>query len=86
MPLIKSAKKRLRQDKKKYVRNQAFRNRARNQIKRIRRIMNEGNLEEARQMQPELMRLLDKTAAKGVWHKNKVARLKSRLSRQLAVK
>ena len=86
MPLIRSAKKRLRQDQKKRTRNQALRSRARNQVKKIRRVITEGNLEEAQQLQPGIMRLLDKTAAKGVWHKNKVARLKSRLSRQLAAR
>ena len=86
MPLIKSAKKRMRQDEKKRIRNKAIRNEARNQVKKINKLFLAGNIEEARKIQPETVRLIDKTASKGIWHKNKAARIKSRIAKKLVSK
>ena len=86
MPLIKSAKKRLRQDEKKRIRNKAIRNEVRNQVKKINKLFLAGNIEEARRIQPEIVRLIDKTASKGIWHKNKAARIKSRIAKKLVSK
>ena len=85
MPLIKSAKKRLRQDERKRIRNRAINNEARNQTRRINKLLSAGSIEEARKMHPEVVRLVDKTVSKGVWHKNKAARIKSRLAGKLAL-
>jgi len=86
MPLIKSAKKRLRQDEKKRIRNKAIRNEVRNQVKKINKLFLAGNIEEARRIQPEIVRLIDKTTSKGIWHKNKAARIKSRIAKKLVSK
>lgn len=86
MPLIKSAKKRLRQDEKKRIRNKAIRNEVRNQVKKINKLFLAGNIEEARKIQPGIVRLIDKTASKGIWHKNKAARIKSRIAKKLVSK
>ena len=86
MPLIKSAKKRLRQDEKKRIRNKAIRNEVRNQVKKINKLFLAGNIEEARRIQPEIIRLIDKIVSKGIWHKNKAARIKSRIAKKLVSK
>lgn len=83
MPQTKSAKKRLRQSVKKTNRNRQIKNKAKKAKKNFLQLINQGNLEEARTKLPELMSIIDTTAEKGVWHKNKAAREKSRLMRKL---
>jgi small subunit ribosomal protein S20 len=59
------------------------RGRARSADKRARRLIEEGNLEEARKAVHDAQAALDKAAQKGVIHQNKAARRKSRLMEQL---
>jgi len=59
------------------------RGRARTADKRARRLIEEGRLEEAREAVQQAQAALDKAAQKGVIHKNKAARRKSRLMEQL---
>jgi small subunit ribosomal protein S20 len=59
------------------------RGRARSADKRARRLIEEGRLEEAREAVQQAQAALDKAAQKGVIHKNKAARRKSRLMEQL---
>ena len=75
--------KRMRQAVRKQERNQRFRSAARTYIKRTRRLIAEGKLEEAREAAHMAVSTLDRAAAKGILHHNNVARRKSRLMRQL---
>ena len=52
-------------------------------MKRTRRLIESGRLEEAEAVAFQAARALDKAAQKGVIHKNNAARRKSRLMRQL---
>lgn len=83
MPNKASAEKRLRSSKRKQSYNQVHRGRARTTDKKARRLIAEGNLEEAREAVHAAVSALDKAAQKGVIHKNKAARRKSRLMKQL---
>ncbi len=83
MPHTKSAVKRLRQNEKRRLRNRWFRGRARTFMKKARKAIEAGDLENARQFAHLAIKALDKAAEKGVLHKNTVARYKSRLMKRL---
>ena len=80
MANLKQAKKRNRQAKVARERNFALRTRFRNIIKLQLRLIDQGNKQEALQQFEITKSVLDKIAGKGVFHKNKAARHKSRLS------
>ena len=84
MPNKPSAAKRVRSSKRKEEVNRMHRGRARTADKRARRLIEEGRLEEAREAVRQAQAALDKAAGKGVIHKNKAARRKSRLMEQLS--
>jgi small subunit ribosomal protein S20 len=75
--------KRMRQTGRKQERNLRFRSAARTHIKKARRLIAEGKLEEAQEAAQQAVSTLDRAAAKGILHRNNVARRKSRLMRQL---
>lgn len=83
MPHTKSALKRMRQNEKRRLRNRWFRGRARTFLKKARKAIEAGDLENARQFAYLAIKALDKAAEKGVLHKNTVARTKSRLMKRL---
>mgnify|MGYP000061881323 FL=1 len=71
-----SALKRHRQSEKRRLRNQAYRSRAKTLIKKV---FQASTVEEARTALVSAVKALDKLAAKGIEHRNTVARKKSRL-------
>lgn len=76
MPVIKSAKKKLRQDKKETIERAKFEASVKEAVRKAvstktAKVMNEA------------VSLLDKAAKKHIFHKNKVARIKSRLAHLL---
>ncbi len=82
MANIKSAIKRLRSAERRRLRNRVHVGRARTAVKKARRLMDEGHLEEARGAVHVAVSALDKAAEKGIIHKNNAARRKSRLMRR----
>ena len=83
MANTKSAIKRLRSAERRRLRNRVYRGRARTAIKKARRFMDEGRLEEAREAARVAVVALDKAAQKGIIHKNNAARRKARLMQRL---
>lgn len=83
MANIKSQIKRNRQNKKRRDLNRVFRGRARTALRNARLAIDTGAVEEARTATMVATKALDKAAAKGVMHKNKAARKKSRLMQRL---
>ncbi|MBI3379519.1 30S ribosomal protein S20 [Candidatus Gottesmanbacteria bacterium] len=79
MPIIKSAKKKLRQDKKRAQQNLLVKKRVRDTILSFKRKPTPSLL-------TKVFSILDISAKKKVFHSNKVARLKSRLSKLLKSK
>jgi small subunit ribosomal protein S20 len=79
----KSAIKRLRSAERRRVHNRVYRVGARTAVKKARRAMDMGDLEQAREAVRAAASALDKAAEKGIIHKNNAARRKSRLMRQL---
>ncbi len=83
MPNIKSAKKRMRQNSVRRFRNRAARSNMRTEIKELRKLVAEEELDKARAQLRKVYSLIDRTAQKGMIHRNTGARYKSRLSRLL---
>jgi len=81
VPNTRSAMKRLRSSIKRRERNRFYRSTARTYIKKARRLIEAGELEEAEVMVRKAVSTLDKAAEKGIIHKNNAARRKSRLMR-----
>ena len=74
MPVIRSAKKKLRQDKKKEKVNKILKASFKNAVKDAEKSKTSEKIKKA-------VTLLDKAVKKGLLHKNKAARIKSRLSK-----
>lgn len=83
MANIKSQIKRNRQNEKQRERNRVYRGSARTALRKARMIIESGDVEEARAATMIATKALDKAASKGVIHKNKAARQKSRLMQKL---
>lgn len=83
MANTKSALKRARQNERRRLRNRVYRSAARTYVKKVRRLVGESKLEEARVAIVAAVKALDKAAEKGVIHKNNAARRKSRLFKLL---
>ena len=84
MANIRSAIKRNRQNKKRRIHNRVFRGSARTQIRKARNAIVAGEKKLAVEEVNKAIANLDRTAAKGIIHKNNAARRKSRLMKQLA--
>jgi small subunit ribosomal protein S20 len=76
MPNITSAKKKLRQDKKKRVLNSAYK-------KKYKEAVAAFVLKGTKNLLQKAFSLVDKSVKKGVLHKNTAARLKSKLSKRV---
>lgn len=83
MANLKSSQKRIRSSRRKAEYNQIVRSTARTYVQRARRLIDEGQLEEAQVVVQKAVSALDKAAQKGVIHPNNAARRKSRLMRHL---
>jgi small subunit ribosomal protein S20 len=57
----------------------------RTQVKKLREAIQKGDKEAAQKLVPQTMSWIDKSVKKGAIHKNKGARFKSRLSRQMGL-
>ena len=79
----KSALKRLRSAERRRLRNRMYIGRARTTVKKARRLIAQGKLDEAQVAVRAAVVALDKAAEKGIIHKNNAARRKSRLMRHL---
>jgi small subunit ribosomal protein S20 len=76
---LKSSIKRVRTSRRKAAHNQIVRSTARTYVKKARRLIEAGELDQAEQVVRQAVSALDKAAEKGVIHRNNAARRKSRL-------
>lgn len=76
MPVTKSARKKMRQDKKRRLTNLKVINKLKRALKEARKKPTEENLKMA-------VSIIDQVAKKKIIHKNKAARLKSRLAKKV---
>jgi small subunit ribosomal protein S20 len=78
-----SAKKRARQGEKQRQHNASFRSMVRTYIKKVQAAIQTGSKENAAKAYAEAVPVIDRMADKGIIHKNKAARHKSRLNTQI---
>lgn len=83
MPITKSAKKRVVQNEKRRIRNKEIKKRTKTSIKKLETLIQEKKSKEAKDSLPGVISLIDKTASKGVWRKNKASREKSKLMKKV---
>ena len=81
LPKLASSKKRLRQAEKARLRNKSVRSSLRTSLKKI---LETNSKEEAEALVNRTQSIIDKTAQKGVIHRNAAARYKSRVRRHVA--
>lgn len=86
MPITKSAKKALRQSARRHVMNLDRKKKMGDTLKKFRKMIATGKIEEAAKYLPEIYKTLDKMKKVGFIKPNKADRLKSRLSKKLAKK
>ena len=84
MPITKSAKKSLRQSKRRHLGNLQYKNKVKALMKRALALGEEKKVEELKALLPSLAKALDKAAKVGVLKKNTAARRKGRVARLLA--
>ena len=83
MPNTTSAKKRLRQNEKRRVRNRVVKQSLKTQLRKVREAVTAGDLDKATQEFKIVTKKLDQAAAKKVIHPNRASRTKSRLQHLL---
>lgn len=83
MPNIKSAIKRTKQIEKRRAQNIAQKSALRTSVKNVEVAVTSNNVEAAQQALAVATKKLDKAASKGLIHKNKAARTKSRLTKKV---
>jgi small subunit ribosomal protein S20 len=84
MPVTKSAKKALRQNKKRRIINLRRINKMKSLVKQIRELVRAKKKEEALKLLPQVYKAIDKAAKRGVIKKNTAARKKSRLTKAIS--
>jgi len=80
---IASGRKRVRQDVKLNAANTALRSRFRTAVKNVQKAVASGDKTKATELFKSAQGVIDSIADKGLFHKNKAARHKSRLSTQV---
>ena len=84
MPNIASAKKRMRQNETRRIRNRSRRTRLRNSLRKLDEAIEAGDMDAVQAQWKEAQALLDRTARRGVIHPNLASRKKSRLANRIA--
>jgi len=77
----KSAAKRARQALKRRIRNRQAKSEIRTAMKKMRKFVDDNQLEEARNYLPELVSLVQRKADRGILHRNTASRYVSRISK-----
>lgn len=79
----KSVKKRIRQTKKRTLKNRSIRSALKNVVKKVESSVSSGNADEARTSLMSAIRAIDRARSKGIIHRNNAARKVSRLTRMV---
>ncbi len=83
MPIIKSAKKRMRQNVVRNARNRMRRSSLRTSIRRLHEAIEAGDGDAIQAQWVKTQSIIDRTARLGILHRNAAARTKSRLARRV---
>ncbi len=83
MAYHESAKKRIRQNEKRRIRNRHVRSTLRSTLKKLEQAVEQKKVEEAKASLQRTISIVDTAASKGVIHKNKAARHVSKITRKV---
>ncbi|MEA3295620.1 MAG: 30S ribosomal protein S20 [Patescibacteria group bacterium] len=86
MPIIKSVKKRLRQNVKRKKNNRIYKKKTKDIIKNVKSLIAENKIEQANNLLSQLYKALDKSAKTNVIKKNTASRKKSRITKMINAK
>jgi len=81
MPITKSAKKALRQNIRRRLKNLVYKKKIKDLIKEVRGLVSEKKIDQAQNLLPQLYKILDKAAKVNVIKKNTASRKKARITR-----
>ena len=81
MAITKSAKKAIRQNKRRRIRNLSYLKQMKDLVKEVRFFAVQKKAKEAKDLLPQVYQILDKAAKTGVIKKNNASRKKSRITR-----
>ena len=84
MPITKSAKKALRQSKRRKIRNVQRKDKIKSLFKEVKSLVAQKKIEGAKKLLPKVYELLDKAAKIGLIKKNTASRKKSRMARLIS--
>ncbi|MBN1866978.1 30S ribosomal protein S20 [Candidatus Sumerlaeota bacterium] len=83
MPNVKSAKKRVKTNERRQVRNSAARSQFRTALKKVNKALESEDAQGVEAALPGALRLIGRSSRKGIIHRNKAARQESRLVRKV---
>lgn len=83
MPVIKSAKKALRQARKREAQNKLVKAAIKESVKFLHKAIDSGDRAQIQTLLPTAYKKIDKAAKRGLVHQNTAARQKSRLSKRV---
>lgn len=86
MPITQSAKKALRQSKRRRKRNLVYKHKIKDLIKKVRVLVKENKIKEAKELLPQIYKILDKAAKENIIKKNTASRKKSRITKAISQK
>ena len=78
-----SAKKRIRQSKKRTIQNRQNASRLKTQVRRLKRALDDSDAASAKELLTPTISAVDKSVQKGILKKNTASRMKSRLTRRV---
>lgn len=81
MPITRSAKKALRQSVRRRKKNLIYKHKMKDLIKKVRVLVKENKIKEAKELLPQIYKILDKSAKENIIKKNTASRKKSRLTK-----
>lgn len=81
MPITQSAKKALRQSKRRRKRNLVYKHKIKDLIKKAKVLIKENKTKEAKELLPQIYKILDKAAKENIIKKNTASRKKSRITK-----
>ena len=81
MPITKSVKKALRQSIKRRARNIIYKKKMKNLLKEVKGLISQKKTKEAKELLPQVYKILDKAAKVGVIKKNAASRKKARITK-----
>jgi len=81
----KSAEKRIRQNRKRRIRNAIIKSQVRTAVRKLLLALESGDAEKSKTLLGTAISVIDKASSKGVLHKNTAARKISRLTKKVNV-